>query len=384
LTKNNTTATNNKLATYITTTNQEAYHNLIDTCKTAPTRYLYLKSVRYFLRYQGLDEENDFDKLLTQDPKIIQANLAQFIVFLRDDKKSSSSTIKSYVAGLKHFYDMNEITTLNWRKINRHQPEHEACVEDRPYTREEIQRLLEAASPRDRAIILLMASSGLRVGAVSALTIKSLKPIDKYDIYKIMVYRKSKSQYFSFCTPETRKEIDAYLERRNRVGERLKPESPLFRKEFDTQDIIQANNPRPLSTGAIRWNIVRLLEKSGVRIPQKLTEQNILPKRTELMACHALRKRLDTEAMKAGMNPLYIEIIEGHASGLKHKYFKPCELDLLEGNDKMLGYISVIDALTINDEHRLRRESKTLKSELSRLDSLVSDLAEIKGRLGIQ
>ena len=82
---------------------------------------------------------------------------------------------------------MNEITTLNWRKINRYQPEHEDCVEDRPYTREEIQRLLEAASPRDRAIILLMTSSGLRVGAISALTIKSLEPIDKYDIYKITV-----------------------------------------------------------------------------------------------------------------------------------------------------------------------------------------------------
>lgn len=168
------------------------------------------------------------------------------------------------------------------------------------------------------------------------------------------------------------------------MGERLKPESSLFRKEFDTQDIIQANNPRHLTTGAIRWNIFRLLEKSGVRIPQKLTEQNMLPKRTELMACHALRKRLDTEATKAGMNPLYVEIIEGHASGLKHKYFKPTESDLLEGNDKMLGYISVIDALTINDGHRLRHENKTLKSELSRFDGLVSDLAEIKGRLGIQ
>jgi hypothetical protein len=74
------------------------------------------------MRYLGLDEENDFDKLLTRDPKIIQANISQSIVSLRDDRKSSSSTIKSYVAGLKHFYDMNEITTLNWRKINRYQP----------------------------------------------------------------------------------------------------------------------------------------------------------------------------------------------------------------------------------------------------------------------
>jgi len=48
-------------------------------------------------------------------------------------------------------------------------------AEDRSYTREEIHTLVEKADPlRDRAIVLLMASSGMRIGAVAELKIKDL------------------------------------------------------------------------------------------------------------------------------------------------------------------------------------------------------------------
>jgi hypothetical protein len=52
---------NNKLAICITN-NQQAYSNLVNTCKTAPTcylYYLYLRSTKYFMRYLDLDEDND-------------------------------------------------------------------------------------------------------------------------------------------------------------------------------------------------------------------------------------------------------------------------------------------------------------------------------------
>ena len=54
-------------------------------------------------------------------------------------------------------YDMNDIITLNWKKIHSFEPEPELRSEDRPYTHHEIAALLTKASPRDRAIILLMS-----------------------------------------------------------------------------------------------------------------------------------------------------------------------------------------------------------------------------------
>ena len=51
----------------------------------------------------------------------------------------------------------------------------------------------------------------------------------------------------------------------------------------------------------------------------------------------------------------------GHkALGITGVYFKPTPNDLLEGNDKMLGYANVMKFLTISDENRLRLEVEKL------------------------
>lgn len=42
----------------------------------------------------------------------------------------------------------------------------------------------------------------------------------------------------------------------------------------------------------------------------------------------------------AGMNSLYTEMLMGHDIGLKGRYTKLTPEQLLEGNDKNLGYIS--------------------------------------------
>ena len=56
-----------------------------------------------------------------------------------------------------------------------------------------------------------MASSGMRVGALSATRLGHLKRIG--DLYKISIYegQKGKGKYYAFCTPEAAKSIDTYL-----------------------------------------------------------------------------------------------------------------------------------------------------------------------------
>ena len=49
-----------------------------------------------------------------------------------------------------------------------------------------------------------------------------------------------------------------------------------------------------------------------------------------------------------------------HDIGLEKAYFKPTMTDLLEGSDKMLGYIQIMNAVTINDENRLSKQVKEL------------------------
>jgi hypothetical protein len=72
------------------------------------------------------------------------------------------------------------------------------------------------------------------------------------------------------------------------------------------------------------------------------------------MECHAFRKYFETTAKVAGMDLLLLKRCMGHDTGLEESYFKPTDEQILEGNDKMIGYIGAIDDLTINEENRLR------------------------------
>jgi integrase len=287
-------------------------------------------------------------------------------------KQKSPATVSAYVAAVRKFYSMNDIQ-LNWDKIHSFEGEKEKQAEDRPYTHSEIQTLIQKTSPRNRAIILLMASSGLRVGAVPLLRIRDLEPIDNYSIYKINVYTKSKkSRYFSFCSSECRKEIDAYLEWRKRWGERLQDDSPVFRKEYNTEGKIQV---RPLTDKAIKSFMDVLLKDTGLR---KVPIENQKYQRSHIMMCHGFRKFFETNAFKAGMDHMYLRRLMGQKSGLEDAYLKLSEEDLLEGDSRHIGYIGIIDQLTINEEHKLRREVETLRIEKSSLESLREEVDGLK------
>lgn len=79
---------------------------------------------------------------------------------------------------------------------------------------------------RTRVIILLMASTGMRIG--------DIRKIEEFNLYLIWVYNRSNpDRYFTFCTPECAADIDAYLDYRRRFGEVLKDKSPLIRERFN-------------------------------------------------------------------------------------------------------------------------------------------------------
>lgn len=107
------------------------------------------------------------------------------------------------------------------KKLKKFKSKHYSIVEDKPYKRGQIKVLVEAAPLRDKYIILVMCSAGLRRGALSYLRIRDLEKIAKYNLYKINVYIKEQKQYTNFCTPECSSYIDLYLDWRQRLGEQL-------------------------------------------------------------------------------------------------------------------------------------------------------------------
>lgn len=370
--------------------NQYYYRNFINSCKSEATKNVYRRALNYFIDYLNVEPKDDYySKLIDgRDTKIIQADIIDWIIHLKDIEKKSPATINLYTSAVRHFYEMNDIT-LNNRRIDAFKPEFRNVVEDQPYTREQIKTLLDKAEQRNRAIILLLSSSGMRVGALPNLKVGDLTPVDNYNIYQIHVYKRSskKSRYITFCTPEARKEIDFYIEYRKRYGERITDNSPLFRPTFNREDQFKtANEVKSLSTVGIKRVINELLNTTGVRPSKRMTEgqqQRNYSNRTNLMELHGFRKYFDTTCTSAGMNSLYTEMLMGHDVGLKGRYTKLTPDELLEGNDHNLGYASAMEHLIICEENRLRKQVETLRVEKSKIEELEATIQEVKETLGL-
>src|SRR5918912_1721894 len=146
----------------------------------------------------------------------------------------SVNSIKTYLAGVQSFLEFNDIV-LNWKKIAKYCPE-QVANNLRAYSREEITKLLSVADPRDRCLILLMASTGTRVGAIKSLKLKHLTRLQhESNIGLLSVYPESKDhRYNALVTHECMALIDEYLNYRRKQHEKINEESYIIRDKFAT------------------------------------------------------------------------------------------------------------------------------------------------------
>ena len=122
-----------------------------------------------------------------------------------------------YLVAIKKFYYVNSDYQFKWDLIDMYlgnddtdnddyDDELEEVEEDRPYSKEEVKIMLNSAQDiRVKIIISLLSSSGLRYGALPNLKLKHLEKSEKYQLYQITAYGKSKKySYKTFCSPECR------------------------------------------------------------------------------------------------------------------------------------------------------------------------------------
>jgi hypothetical protein len=118
-----------------------------------------------------------------------------------------------------------------------------------------------------------------------------------------------------------------------------------------------------------------LLKHTGLRT-QSLEGRQY--QRLPVMMTHGFRKFFETNAFRAGMDHMYIRRLMGQKSGLEDSYLKLSSEELLEGDSKHVGFIGVIDQLTIDETNRQRREIQTLRVEKSNWQALRQELDELK------
>jgi len=266
----------------------KAYFNFINSLNSQSTRKSYEFCIEKFLSHYSIDLES----LL----KLPQQDISNFLI--------------RYVV-------------LNWKKLKKfiksEKTDNEISGKDRAYTHQEIQKISGFCDQRSRTAFLLLASTGMRIGAMHTLKVEDLEKIE--DIYKIRVYSGDKEQYFTFCTPECATEIDNYLDFRNRRGETITGHSYLIVKKFSVQISYRA---KPFNSRSLQTRLEYHIKNSGIR-----EVDHVNPfKRKEVPILHGFRKFFTTQLVNSKLNPEIREMLLGHKIGLASCYYKPPEQEI--------------------------------------------------------
>src|SRR5688500_5517479 len=85
--------------------NDKLYSNFIYSIKTQITRTTYLNYLKYYMDFLGV---KTFKELIENKPqKIIESDIKEYLVYLRNKKKLSYRSASMYLVAIKKFYYVN-------------------------------------------------------------------------------------------------------------------------------------------------------------------------------------------------------------------------------------------------------------------------------------
>jgi site-specific recombinase XerD len=306
------------------------------------TKVAYTYHINEFLAYYKI---TDLAPLKEYTPRTIKQMVKDYVLYLmdvrkvsgrRDDRRLSRKSIDLHVSAIAHFFytERDDEYEIDWKKVRDEIPPDENIRQDRAYSIEEIKKMSSACyRTRDKVIIHLLTSTGMRIGAVHTLKIGNLsfKQTKQGKIYRIEVYSGSSDSYHCYCNVETAEVIDSYLNERTDASEVLRNDSPLIRNLWNS---LTVKNAKKISDNMIKHIVSRIVKVSGIQKSFQFTG--------EAKRGKGFRKFYKTQAESSGMKPINVELTHGHSIGVSSHYYRPQESQVLED---YMGYAA--DALTI-------------------------------------
>ena len=269
------------------TSNYRSVDNLLTYLKTRKsgseaTRKSYCSILCRFCARFNVDPDS-----LAKMPKSRIEQMIETVIKELREKDRSLKYIKTVVEVLKTFFRVNGGNEL--KVCPPSIPPRYAKRREYIPTPGEALRMAEAASSlRDKAMILLMAFSGLRVSTLLALRYKDIKDELEQGIenLRIKVYPDMKKvvpnackgniRYYTFTIRQATETLKLYLEERKRIFGGIGEDEPLFNTNYN-QIEREARRMKPVDANTVRRIVKRVARAAGL-------------KRWREVAPHSLRK----------------------------------------------------------------------------------------------
>ena len=132
--------------------------------RNARTRDPYERRLLSFLKDIEMDPDS-FVNLAKDKPKEAEKVLVKYIneqVERSERGEISKNTIRNPLKAIKLLLEMNDVTSINWRKLRRLLPHGRDYALDRIPTLDELKEIYDAADIRGKALTLTLLTSGIR------------------------------------------------------------------------------------------------------------------------------------------------------------------------------------------------------------------------------
>jgi site-specific recombinase XerD len=312
-------------------------------CGSEASRRGYLRCVYSFCSYVKLNPNT----LLTQPKKIIETRVQDFVDQFNDGRHSLRY-INNMIQLLRTFFKVNGFKGNRELEIEAyHMPARYRKVQEYIPTKNEIYLMADSAgSLRNRTIVLMLYSTGLRNSTLRALLVSDVQEELERGISNIFVpiypemklidpfACKGNIPYFMFASDEATQSLRLYLRERKEKYGSVSGAEPLFTSDFNQVD----RNDRRLKTMSPRQlqHVVKMAAKNAGLSQWKEVKPKCL--RT------AFETVLHSELVDGGrIDPKIQEFFIGHILlGSEDAYFDRTKVEILRAEYSKLNFGRVI------------------------------------------
>jgi integrase len=293
--------------------------------RSEKTKENFCLTLMHFCKFCGLDPES----LVALPPEEASRFCQDFTDYLRD-KGYSVRYVNVSQAYLKTFFKVNGFKADRELKVERyHQPTRYRKKPEYIPTFEEIYRTGYAAgSAKNRTMIFMLYTAGLRNSTLRALRYKDVKEELEagLSVIKIPVYPEMKEvdpaackgdiPYYTFIDPETTKALKEYLEERKKRFGDIRDEEPLFCSDSN-QVPREKQRFTPVSKNGLERMVKRAARQAGIK-----QWRDVTPK--------CLRKAYESALRNNRLDPKDREFLMGHIlPGTQDPYYDYTKIERL-------------------------------------------------------